>query len=202
MTGKVLPIDVNYDTLSGLYAGTSISIRGTSLRTQTDANGNWTLDSVPASPLDTVDFAKPGFYSSQSSLTFSGAGVLYLNTTYIEQIPSEPIVMDSLTAYRPFVNANAMLNYGGHYSSTKFRQVAVWTSVAPDTSFVEAILNYATGGGFFGTGLYGTAQGDSVDGSGRGTMLKKGQVVRFKVATIYYGVHFGPFSNTLSVTIP
>jgi hypothetical protein len=224
MTGRVIPFDGYYtmvsgleaevrDTLTSLYAGTTVSLQSTAFTTTTDAKGQWTLDSVPAGTY-TILFAKQGFHAGNGLAQFGGAGIYFAGDYYVFKIPTETGVLESLTLIDSIIRDTGylFLRYTGH-TPHKNESFAVWTSVSPDTNFVFAGSRTGDSNAAFSVQVVGMAEGNLVGGYGK--WLTSGQIVRFRITLSAVGLTRtslgwgdqlsladGPYSNTLSVTIP
>ncbi len=86
ISGKVNVNDEDGNSLRDL-SGVTISLDKTSISTQSNADGTWTLKDVPAG-VYSISFSKPGYgLNKVISYNFAGNGDAYLSTTQISAIP-------------------------------------------------------------------------------------------------------------------
>jgi len=149
--GRVIPLDVDWDSLPSLLGGTTVWLKDTKFSTTTDANGNWTLKEVPAG-IYSLLFTRPGFDTSfyQDQYTanpyrFSGAGVDFLEDAYFVRIPTDTLTLDSAVlgdtnyGYGDY----HWMAFGVHTSSTQVQRVVTYCSI--DTNLLwEGNTNQAS----------------------------------------------------------
>ena len=154
MTGRIIPLDVNGDSMTSVYAGTNVWLEGTSLRSTSTSTGQWTLDSVPAG-IYTIRFSKPGFDTiGFERVTFSGAGVEFFNDLYVVRMPTDSIVLDMVSTGDTTLYGNTYpcVRYAGHISSNQ-RQLCAISCTADSTSslFAEVVADSVIAGRFHGS---------------------------------------------------
>ncbi len=195
MTGRVVPLDVQEDSLTNLYSGTFVNISGTKFQTTTDANGAWKLDSVPAG-IYTIQFSRPGFNTgSIVDYKFSGSGVAFMDDAVLIQLPTDSIVLDSLSFG---VNPQRYLLFSGHISSKVRQYYHLWTALDGDTAFTDNHYE----GAFVDNGQYSGVLNSAASISQTipaRVPFASGQHVRMKaqLAALPFGIQH---SNTDSVT--
>ena len=121
MTGRVLPLDVNGDTLWSMLAGTTVSLESTSFITTTDSAGHWTLKDVPAA-IYSIYFAKNGFDTvGFDDLQFNKAGDGGIPDWSIVRIPTDSMFLDyaKIRDGRFYGQGHREIFYGGHITSNK-----------------------------------------------------------------------------------
>ena len=135
MTGRVIPVDVDYTWMTDQYAGTTVSLKGTSFSAITDTLGKWTLKNVPAG-IYTLLYAKPGFDTGgYSKHKYSGAGTDFVDDGYIIRMPTDSMVMDYVFVSDSLIDGTQYpyLFYGGHISSNKPQSYNIFCSLDTDS---------------------------------------------------------------------
>jgi len=113
-------------------AGVTVSLDGTSFLGISDSRGFWTLSNVPAG-IYNVDFSKAEFFRRKRySIQFVGGGTLYLDDTYMGEIPRTPIIGFLGTTF----DSNNTIVFQGQLSSptTIEKSVVILFSKSPITT--------------------------------------------------------------------
>jgi len=122
MTGRVLPLDVNGDTLWSMLAGTTVSLGATSFITTTDSAGHWTLKDVPAADYS-IYFAKNGFYTFAFGIGFNEAGDDLTPDNVIVRLPTDSMFLEyaAIRDGRFYGQGHREIFFGGTISSNKLQ---------------------------------------------------------------------------------
>jgi len=209
MTGRVVPLDVNGDSLPSLLTGTIFGLRGTNLVTTTDSTGQYTLKNVPAG-IYSVYMAKQGFDTiGWDYYHFSGAGVDFLNPMNITRMPSDTMVLDYAVIRDSSINGihqNALF-FGGHISSNKLQRFQVAATVDSATKAGGGLNLFVQNGKF--SGAFFQVADPTLPISYEVDSLTSGRKI-FVCAELLpltgYGEVSGyvtrDYSNTLEITVP
>ena len=209
MTGRVVPTDVNGDSLTGKYSGTTVSLKGTSFSSESDGTGQWILDSVPAGTY-TVLYSRPGFFNSGiANITFIGAGVDFIQQVALHRLPTDTLTMDYVSFLDSVQNGQhyAVVLFGGHSSSPKGDPyyLSAYVDTIYSTPLRLEALDKNQNGKFSGA-IY-----EFDDMKGAGVLLKSGRKVSLQAQLFGYGYNTttGNYekitvdsSNTVTLTIP
>jgi hypothetical protein len=137
MTGRILPFDVNSDSMPNQLMGTHVWIKGTSYVTTTDLTGQWTFNNLPAG-IYTILFWRPGFDTGGLvNHKFSGSGIDFVDRVSVTRIPTDIITLDyaQLKDTLHYGEPLRSLVVGGHVSSTQSQRVFIHYSVDSGTTW-------------------------------------------------------------------
>ena len=213
LKGRVIPLDVDFDTLTSRMAGTTISIKGTSFITTTDSTGRWILKNVPygiysvmcaksaAAGFDTVGYGE---------IHFSGVGVDSLGDIEIVCLCTDTIVLDYAFIRDSMVQgySHRVVDFGGHISSNKAQSVGMHATINSASKNEDIEDNCFIQGGKFSDGLW-TVTDPSTNHSYGIDDLASGQQI-YVCAELYplngypdvAGYLTRDYSNTLVVVVP
>jgi hypothetical protein len=229
MTGRVVPLDVNGDSLPSLFAGTTVVLKGSSLdstgqsivssfTTITDSTGQWTLKNVSAG-IYRLDFEKAGFDTTEymeppaggdTNIRFSGAGVDFIPDQMVVKMPTDTIVLDNATIRDTVIDGytGPGLIMSGHITSNNLQYVAVYATLDTVSKAGDGKGWWFTNAGKFSgvfTQVTDPTSGNQVDLSS----ITSGQKIFICVELWPYpgypnfvGTINQDYSNTIEVTVP
>jgi hypothetical protein len=213
LKGRVIPLDVNGDTLPSLFGGTSAFIKGTNFITTTDSTGRWVLKNVPAGTYSVMcaksaeaDFDTAGY----GQINFSGVGVDSLADVEIVRMPTDTIVLDYAYITDSMVEGynHSILLFGGHISSNNAQSINMYA-----TTDSASTAGGVGGNWYVQNGKYSGGSWTVTDPSGNHLYtiddLASGRNI-FVCAELYpldgypglAGYLTRDYSNTIEVTVP
>jgi hypothetical protein len=218
LTGRVIPHDVNGDSLPSLLGGTTVVLKGSSFTTTTDSTGQWTLKNVPAG-IYRLDFEKQGFDTTEyedppaggsDDLKFSGAGVDFISDQIVVKICTDTIVLDNAVIRDSEINRDTglCLIMSGHISSNKLQYVPFYVSLDSPSIAGDGKGDWVTVNGKFSGALSDVIDPSSGNwvpinslASGRKIFVCF-ELLPFPGYPNYVGTVTSDFSNTIEVTVP
>jgi len=119
-------------------AGAAVSLDGTPFLGISDTRGFWTISNVPAG-IYNIDFSKADFYRRKRfSIQFVGRGTLYLDDTYMGEMPRTPIVGFLGTTF----DSNKTIVFQGQLSSPTPIAKSVVTLFSKSSIITSSVFSY------------------------------------------------------------
>lgn len=111
MTGFVGVLDENGNSLAD-RSNVKISLENTNYSTNSDANGRWKLDNIPAG-IYTITYSRDSLSTNKTvAYQFVGNGTAYLGTIQVPAVPRIATYLDSIAVDSSNQNEPAIIVYG------------------------------------------------------------------------------------------